>query len=83
MRVTLQTMGVLPPTKVLSVQRWEPGLSVGAVEGGQKKRLSWVASLAGAPGSHVLRLSLNHGCSRAKEKAFFMGHNSGFSDVPH
>lgn len=41
MRVTLQTMGVLPPTEVLSVQRWEPGLSVGAVEGGQKKRLSW------------------------------------------
>lgn len=38
MRVTLQAMGVLPQTKVLGIWHWEPGLSVGAVEGGRHRR---------------------------------------------
>lgn len=33
--VALKTMGVLPPNKVWGVQHGEPGLSVGAVEGGR------------------------------------------------
>lgn len=42
-------MGVLPPTKVLGIQLWELGLSVGAVEGTEE------ASELGQ-----LRLSLNY-----------------------
>lgn len=59
MRMTLQTMGVLAPTKGLGTQCWEPGLSV---EWGRHRKsiLGMLGIEDGQSGrSPTLRLSLN------------------------